>query len=93
MSADREKGLVERQIQTWGNTGKQFRGLIIKRIRTSLETRITQERGKRVERTAGYSNYDDTLRREFAIDLKPEVSESTAGGRANLGRQHGQQEP
>jgi len=93
MSADREIGLVERQIQTWGNTGEQFRGLIIERIRTSQEVRIAQEQGKRVERTAGYSNDDNVLRREFEIDLEPEVSESTAGGRADLGRQHGQREP
>ena len=33
------------------------------------------------------------MRWEFGIDLEPEVSESTAGGHADLGRQHGQWEP
>jgi len=64
---------VERQIQTWGNTGELFLGLIIERIRTSLEARIAQEPGKHVERTAGYSNDDDSLRQEFGIDLEREV--------------------
>ena len=43
-----------------------------------------QERGKRAERTAGYSNDDDALRREFGIDLEPEVSESARGSRTDL---------
>jgi len=34
-------------------------------------------------RRAGYSNDDDTLRREFGIDLEPEVSESARGSRAD----------
>ena len=92
-SADRETGLVERQIQTWGNTGEGFQGLIIERIGTALEVRMAQEWGKRVERTAGYSKDDNRLRREFGIDLEPEVSESMAGSRADLRRQHEQQEP
>jgi len=93
MSANMETGLLERQIPTCGNTGEPFRGLIIQPIRTSLEARIAQEWGKRVERKAGYSNDDDALRRELGIDLEPEVSEWTAGGCADLGRQHGQREP
>jgi len=76
-----------------GNTGQRFRGLIIQRIRTSLEASSAQERGKRVERTAGYSNDEYALRRNFGIDLEPEVSESTACGRAVLEIQHGQREP
>jgi len=48
-SADRETGLRELQIQTSGNKGKLFRGLIIKRIMISLEARIAQEWGKRVQ--------------------------------------------
>jgi len=85
MSAERARGLVEHQIQTWGNTGERFRGLIIKRIRCSLESRIAQEWGERVERSAGYSNDDNALRGECGIYLEPEVSESTGGGRADLG--------
>jgi len=49
-----------------------------------LGAKIAQERGKHAERTAGYSNDDDALRREFGIDLKPEVSESVRGSRADL---------
>lgn len=83
-SANRKTGLLERQTQTWRNTGERFQGLIIQRIRTTLETKIAQERGKRVERTAGYSNDDDALRREFGIDLELEVSELAWGSRADL---------
>jgi len=93
MSADRERGLLEPQIQIGGDTGERFRGLIIERIRTFLERRIAQEWGKHVERTAGYSYDGDAFRWEFGIDLEPEVSESTAGSRTDLRRQHGQQEP
>jgi len=54
------------------------------RIKTALRAKIVQERGKRAERTAGYSNDDDALRREFGIDLESEVSESAGGSRADL---------
>ena len=53
--------------------------MIIGRIKTALGAKIAEERGKRAERTAGYSNDDDALRREFGIDLEPEVSESARG--------------
>ena len=46
------------------------------RIKTALGAKIAQEQEKRAERTAGYSNDHDALRREFGIDLEPEVSES-----------------
>jgi len=49
-----------------------------------LGAKIAHERGKRAERTAGYSNDDDALRREFGIDLEPEVSESVRSSRADL---------
>jgi len=49
-----------------------------------LGAKIAQERGKRAERTAGYSNDDDALRREFGSDLKPEVSQSARGSRTDL---------
>jgi len=73
--------------------GERFQGLIIKCIRTSLDARIAQERGNRVERMAGYSNDYHALRREFEIELEPEVSELTAGSRADLGRQYRQPMP
>jgi len=71
--------------------GERFWGLIIKRIRTSLEARIAQERGKHVERMAGYSNNDDALRREFGIDLEPDVSESTSAAVRTSGDKMGSQ--
>jgi len=49
-----------------------------------LGAKIAQKRGKRAERTAGYSNDDDVLGREFGIDLEPQVSESAQGSRADL---------
>jgi len=54
------------------------------KIKTALGAKIAQERGKSAERTAGYSNDDDVLRREFGIDLEPKVSESARGSRADL---------
>jgi len=53
-------------------------------MKTALGPEIAQERGKRAERTAGYSNDDDGLRREFVIDLEPEVSDSGGRSRADL---------
>ena len=49
-----------------------------------MGAKSAQARGKRAERTAGYSNDDDALRWEFGIDLEPEVSESARGSRADL---------
>ena len=49
-----------------------------------MGAKIAQERGNRAERTAGYSNDDDAWRREFRIDLEPEVSESARGSRTDL---------
>jgi len=49
-----------------------------------LGAKIAREWGKRAERTAGYSNDDDALRREFGIDLEPEVLESVRGSCADL---------
>ena len=52
---------------------------------------MTQEWGKRVERTVGYDNDEDTLRREFGSDTELDELE-TAGGCADSGR-HSQREP
>ena len=76
---------MECQTQTWQNTGERFQGLIIAWIKTALGAKIAQERGKRAERTAGYSNDDDALRQEFGIDLELEVSQLARGSRADLG--------
>ena len=59
---------------------------MIRRIRTTLEARIAKERGKQVERTAGYSNDEEALRREFGIEPAPYEAES-AGGVADEGRE------
>jgi len=56
-----------------------------------LEPRITKERGKRVERTAGYDNDEDALRREFGSDTELDELEA-AGGLVDTGG-HGRQEP
>jgi len=56
-----------------------------------LETRIAKERGKGVERTAGYDNDEDALRREFGSDTELDELEA-AGGLVDTGG-HGQQEP
>ena len=45
---------------------------MIQRIRGTLEARIARERGKQVERTAGYSNDEEALRREFGMGPGPD---------------------
>ena len=49
-----------------------------------MGAKIAQERGTHAERTAAYSHDNDVLRREFGINLKPEVSESARASRADL---------
>ena len=56
-----------------------------------MEARIAKERGKRVERTAGYDNDEDALRREFASDTELDELEA-AGSLVDTGG-HGWQEP
>jgi len=80
--------LLERQIQTWDGRGEVWRERIIESIRKRLEARIEKERGKRHERTEGYSNDEDTLRQEVGID--PEVDGLEAAcGLGDAGRGHG----
>jgi len=57
-----------------------------------LEARIAKERGKRVERTAGYDNDEDVLRREFGSDTELDELEA-AGCLMDTGGGHGRQEP
>ena len=52
---------------------------MIQRIRGTLEARIARERGKQVERTAGYSNDEEVLRREFGMGPGPDGLESAGG--------------
>jgi len=47
-----------------------------------LEAKIAKERGKRVERTVGYDDDEDALRREFGSDTELDELE-TAGGYAH----------
>jgi len=85
-------GLLERQIQTGDSTGEVWGGQIIAQIITALKARIENARGKDVERTEGYSNDEDALRREFGID--PEVDGSEAAGcLRDAGRGHGRHGP
>ena len=57
-----------------------------------MEARIAKERGKRIERTAGYDNDEYALRREFGSDTELDELEA-AGGLVDTGGRHGQQEP
>ena len=52
---------------------------MIQRIRRTLEARIRRERGKQVERTAGYSKYEEALRREFGMGPGLDELESAGG--------------
>ena len=61
-SSNEKTQLLERQIQTWNGTEKVLRDHMIQRIRGTLEARIARERGKQVERTAGYTNNEEALR-------------------------------
>ena len=65
--ANEKTGLLERQIETWNGTEKVLRDHMIQWIRGTLEGRIARVRGKQVERTAGYSNDEEALRREFGM--------------------------
>jgi len=57
-----------------------------------LEARIAKERGKWVERTAGYDNDEDALRREFGSDTELDEVQA-AGGLLDTGGGLGRQEP
>ena len=52
---------------------------MIQRIRGTLEARIAREWGKQVKRTAGYSNDEEPLRREFVMRPGPGGFESAGG--------------
>ena len=61
-----------------------------------MEPRIAKVRGKRVERTAGYDNDEEALRREFRSDTELDKLEAAGGlvdtgehGRQELRREHG----
>jgi len=56
-----------------------------------LEARIAKELGKRVERTAGYHNDEDALRREFGSDTELDELEA-AEGLVDTGGGHSRQE-
>ena len=54
-----------------------------------MEAKIAQEWGKHAERTAGYSNDDNTLRQEFGIDLQSKASQSAQGSFVDPGEDLG----
>ena len=54
---------------------------IIGRIKTALEERIAKDGKTHVERTDGYSNNLDALRREFGIDPEGAGSQYVDAGR------------
>ena len=77
---DNEKtGLLERQIEICNGTEKVWQDQMIQGIRGTLEARIRRERGKLVERTAGYSNDEKALRWEFGMGLGLGGFESAGG--------------
>jgi len=78
-SPNKKTGLLERQIETWNGTEMVWQDHIIQRIRGTLEARIARERGKQVERTAGYANDAVALRREFGMGPGPGGLESAGG--------------
>jgi len=78
-SANEKTGLLEHQIETWNGTEKVWQDRIIPLIRGTLEARIARERGQHVERTAGYSNDEEALRREFGMGPGPGGLESAGG--------------
>jgi len=78
-SAYEKTGLLEHQIETWNGSEKVWEDHMIQRIRGTLEARIVRERGKQVERTAGYSNDEEALRREFRKRPGPGGLESASG--------------
>ena len=57
-----------------------------------MKARIAKARGKRVERTAGYDNNEDALRREFGSDTELDALEA-AGGLVDTGGGHDRHEP
>jgi len=61
---------------------------VIEPIRTTLKAGIDKERGNWVERTEGYSNDEDVLRREFGMDPEMDGSEA-AGGLGDTDSGHG----
>jgi len=60
-------------------------------LRTCSTIGLLQERGKQVERTAGYDNDEDALRRDFGSNTELDELEA-AGGLVDSGG-HGRQEP
>jgi len=56
-----------------------------------LEARIGKKEGTGVERTAGYDNDEDALRREFGSDTELDELEAAGGLVDTAG--HGRQEP
>ena len=82
-------GMFKRQLDTWDKS-RGFQTRIIARIREKLEEKIARERNTSVERTRGYSDNLEALRREFGMG--PEEADSQfiqypAGGQEDISGQ------
>jgi len=80
-------GLLERQIQKCNGTRVVWCGRITERIKTILKATIENKWEERIERTEGYFNDEEALRREFGMDPEVDRSEAT-GGLEDPGRGH-----
>jgi len=67
-SANGYIALLERQTPLFGKTGRVCLRGIIWWTRTTLESEITKEGGKGLERTVIYDNDKNALRQEFGSD-------------------------
>ena len=66
-------GMFKHQLDTWDKS-RGFQTRIIARIREKLEENIARELNTGVERTMGYSDNLEALRREFGMG--PEEADS-----------------
>ena len=65
--------MFKRQLDTWDKS-RGFQTRLIGRIREKLEKKLFRERNTGVERTMGYSDNLEGLRREFGMG--PEEADS-----------------
>ena len=82
-------GMFRRQLDTWDKS-REFQTRIITRIRENLEEKIARESNTGVERTMGYSENLEALRRE--VGMGPEEADSQfiqylAGGQEDISGQ------
>ena len=81
--------ICKRQLDTWDKS-RGFKTGIIARIREKLEEKIARERNTGIERTMGYSDNLEALRREFGMGPEEADSQSIqypAGGQEDISGQ------